>query len=92
MRGHKAADLEVMYWGGDAGRSFDVLVNGSVIATETLDGSQPGRFIRKRYPIPAAILNTATEGKLHVRFTAKVQVAGGVFEVRLMKRNAGGQR
>ncbi|MCP5532440.1 MAG: glycoside hydrolase family 127 protein [Akkermansiaceae bacterium] len=92
MRGEEAADLEVMYWGGDAGRSFDILVNGSVIATETLDGSQPGRFIRKRYLIPAAIRNTATEGKLHVRFSAKVQVAGGVFEVRLMKRNAGGQR
>lgn len=91
-RGQAPVDLEVMYWGGDAGRSFDILVNGSVIATETLDGSQPGRFIRKRYPIPTAILNTATEGKLDVRFSVKSHLAGGVFEVRLMKQNAGNAR
>lgn len=85
--GEKAADLEVTYWGGDTGRTFDILANGTLLATQALDGKQPGRFFRVRYPIPAALLQTP-DARLDIRFVAKRWLAGGVYEVRLMKPQA----
>jgi hypothetical protein len=83
-RGEKNAELEVTYWGGDTGRSFDILVNGQRIATQSLDGEKPGEFIRKRYPIPAELL-AGENPRLTIRFTATRWLAGGVYEVRLVK-------
>lgn len=84
-RGEKELDLEVTYWGGDAGRTFDILVNDTVIATQELTAENPSDFIRKRYPIAAELVKVASDGKLTVKFAAKTWVAGGVYEIRLMK-------
>jgi DUF1680 family protein len=83
-RGVKQAELEVTYWGGDAGRSFEIVANGTRIGSETLNGSKPGSFIRKRYPIPPDLLG-GVEKRLRVRFVATQWLAGGVYEVRLLK-------
>ena len=46
--------LNVTYWGSDSGaRTFDIVVNGRVLATERLDNSRPGQFYDKVYPLPA---------------------------------------
>ena len=82
-RGEKAVELAVTYHGGDAGRTFDVLVNGTRIATETLKGDMPGQFPERRYAIPAELL--ATGGRLTVKFSAENGLAGGVYDVRLMR-------
>lgn len=87
-RGAKAAELEVTYWGGDSGRVFDILANDTLLATEKLDNKQPGKFVSVRYPIPAAVLNASADGRITIKFVAKQWVAGGVFEVRLMKPEA----
>ena len=87
-RGAKAVDLAVTYSGGDRDRNFDVLANGKLLVTEHLDGSKPGKFFEKRYPIPAAVLATATNGRVTIRFAAPTGLAGGVFDVRLMKPEA----
>lgn len=84
-RGEKAADLVVTYWGGDAGRTFDILANDKVLATEELKNERPGVFFERRYPIPSEVLEAAADGRVIIKFVAKVWVAGGVFDVRLMK-------
>jgi uncharacterized protein len=84
-RGEKAVDLAVTYWGGDRDRKFDILANGKRLATESLDGSRQGQFFEKRYAIPADVLATATNGRITIQFTAPSGLAGGVFDVRLMK-------
>ena len=87
-RGAPAVELAVTYSGSDSGRQFEILANGTVIATQDLVGEKAGEFIEKRYPIPATVLAAATDGRLTIRFVAKKVLAGGVFDVRLLR--AGG--
>jgi len=84
-RGGKAADLVVTYWGGDSGREFDILANDTLLASEKLSGEKPGRFIEKHYPIPPEVLSRSNNGLVTIKFVAKKRVAGGVFDVRLMR-------
>lgn len=84
-RGEKAVDLAVTYWGGETGRTFDILANGKLLATQELKAEKPGEFLEKRYPIPAELLAAATNGRVTVGFVAKVRLAGGVFDLRLMR-------
>jgi DUF1680 family protein len=87
-RGASEVILSVTYSGDDRGREFDILVNGTVIATQRLTGENPKHFIEKRYPIPSDILQAAGNGRLTVRFTAKRWLAGGLYDVRLLKPGA----
>lgn len=80
----KNADLVVTYWGGDAGRVFDIFANDTLLATEQLRNAHPGKFFEQRYPIPQKAL-AAAKGRVTIRFVAKVDRAGGIFDVRLMK-------
>lgn len=84
-RGEKTADVEVTYWGGDKDRAFEIHANSQKIAAEELTGGHPGEFVRKRYTVPTELLASAPDGKLTIKFVATKWVAGGVFEVRLMK-------
>jgi DUF1680 family protein len=84
-RGQNPVDLEVTYWGGDRDRRFEIHANLRKIATEELKGEHPGEFVRKRYPIPAELLAKSPDGKVTIKFIATQWVAGGVFDVRLMK-------
>ncbi len=83
-RGEKAADLVVTYWGGDRDRTFEIRVNGVLLATEKLTGARPGEFFEQRYPIPTEVLAAAPDGRLTVRFSAPTGLAGGIFDLRLM--------
>ena len=76
--------LRVRYYGGDAGREFDILVDGKVIATQQLAGKRSGSPLFGVYPLSAEL----TRGKDHVtvRFQAKAgNTAGGVFDVRTIQ-------
>lgn len=84
----KEVTLSVTYSGDDRGREFDILVNGTVIATQKLNGEKPNRFIEKRYTIPSEILEKASTGRLTVRFSVKRWLAGGLYDVRLLKPGA----
>ena len=88
-RGEKAADLVVTYWGGDGGRTFDIFANGTLLVTQELKVEKPGEFIEKRYPIQPDVLVAAADGRVTIKFVAKVFVAGGIFDLRLMKSNSG---
>ncbi len=87
-QGEKTVDLVVTYWGGDSGRRFQILANGRMLAEETLNGAQPGEFFTNRYPIPADVLPIASDGRVTFRFVATRWLAGGVYDVRLMKSGA----
>jgi hypothetical protein len=84
-RGATAAVLAVTYSGDDAGRTFDILANGTRLATQTLVAERRGDFVEKTYPVPAAVLATAPDGRVTVEFVAAEGLAGGVYEVRLLR-------
>ena len=67
------------YWGSDSGnRLFDVLVNGTIIATQALTNDDPGVFFTLDYSIPAAL--TAGKTNVTIEFNAHPgNMAGGVF-------------
>jgi DUF1680 family protein len=88
-KGEKAIDLSVTYSGTDRGRTFDILVDGVKIATQQLQGEQVGKFFEVRYPLPAEVLAGAKDGRITVRFAAERGLAGGVYDVRLLKRSQG---
>lgn len=79
--------LLVRYWGNEGGtRSFNILVDDQVIATENVVGKwNKSDFVNVEYPIPSALV----EGKQVI--TVKFQgintsnFAGGVFYIRLLK-------
>ena len=83
--------LVVTYWGGDvAPRTFDVLVDGRKVATQTLNNSAPGKFFDVEYRIPADL--TRGKEKVTVKFQAHAgNIAGGVFGCQMLKADAGGK-
>jgi hypothetical protein len=84
-RGEKAAELAVTYFGGDSGRTFDIVVNGIVIATETLKAEKPNEFFERTYPIAGQAMGKTVNGRVTVKFVAKEGMAGGIFGLRLIR-------
>ncbi len=78
--------LVVDYWGGFPGaKSFDILVDNKLIATENISNKQDGEFIYGQYDIPTEI--TKGRIKVNVRFQAhKGNTAGPVFGIRTIKQ------
>ncbi len=78
----KPVELVVTYWGSDVGpRTFDILVDGMVIATQQLDNPSPGSFWDVAYPVPPEL----TQGKETARVTFQAHagnMAGGIFGLR----------
>jgi len=85
-RGEKVVVLEVVYSGSDNGRSFDILANNTKIASQELRNEKPGEFMTKRYPIPEEVLKAAPNGRLTIKFVATQRLAGGLFDLRLMRQ------
>lgn len=81
----RGAALVVSYWGSDAGdRTFDILVDGVKVATQTLNNDKPGQFFDVTYPIPGEL--TLGKQKVTVRFQARPgNTAGGLYGLRMLK-------
>ncbi len=77
--------LVCTYWGSDVPpRTFDVLVNEKVIATQSLDRDKPNEFFQVEYKIPTEL--TRGKQRVTVKFRAhKGNNTGGVFECAIMK-------
>jgi hypothetical protein len=81
-----AAELAVTYSGWDRDRNFDVFADDTLLATERLNGEKPGEFFERRYPLPAVVISATASGRVTIRFSAHPgSLAGGVFDVRLMR-------
>jgi DUF1680 family protein len=81
----EARALRLTYARADAGRRFDILVNGQLLAEVRLEAAAPEPFYTRDYDIPAE-LAAAVGGKLTVKFVAvSGSVAGGLYGVRLLR-------
>jgi hypothetical protein len=82
----KPLTLVVDYWGGFPGsRTFEILVNNKVIATENISNKKDGQFISPEYTIPEGL--TKGQHKITVKFQAHPKnAAGPVFGVRVIER------
>lgn len=81
----EARVLRLTFAKADAGRRFDVLVNGKMLVEVTLDANAKEDIYSVDYPIPEA-MRQAAKGKLSVRFEARPgSVAGGLYGLRLLR-------
>ena len=72
------------YWGSDTGRTFDILAEGTKIATQTVNVNFPGDFFDVEYKIPREL----TRGKktVTVRYQASPEgAAGGLYGLVMLK-------
>ncbi|MCW3060180.1 MAG: hypothetical protein JWQ02_2001 [Capsulimonas sp.] len=83
-----ANTLVVTYWGGETGnRTFDIVVNGEKIATQTLANNKPNAFFDQTYAIPVALMQGRST--VIVRFASRPgAMAGGVFGLRTVRASA----
>ena len=78
--------LVVEYWGGFPGsKTFDVVVEGNIIATENISNKKDGQYIFETYSIPENL--TVEKSLVTVKFQAHSgHIAGPVFGIRTVKR------
>jgi hypothetical protein len=78
-------DLMCTWWGDESGeRNFDILVDGTKIASQKLLHNRPGEFWDATYPIPAGL--TQGKQKVTVKFQAQPgNYAGGLFGLRVIR-------
>lgn len=80
--------LRLTYFGLDANRKFEILIDDKKLATVTLSGDRDANFYTLDHPIPASFLADPNQ-PFRVKFVAKPgSIAGGLYEVRLMKPKA----
>lgn len=77
-------ELRVRYWGGDAGRTFDIFVNDALLATQELVGKPVNAFFEASYLLPLSL--TQGQTRVRVRFQARPgDVAGGIYGARMLR-------
>jgi hypothetical protein len=81
----EARTLLLTYSKADAGRRFDILINGQLLAEVKLDATAPQELYTVDYPVPPALV-AAAGGKLVVKFVARNgSAAGGLYGLRLLR-------
>ena len=73
------------YLGDDKNRSFDILVNDNVIASEELTGGTTGKFYDKVYDIPAQLIAGKTKVVVRIQSTHG-KTAGRLFGCRTIRK------
>ena len=81
----KTNSLVCTWWGSELGqRSFDILVDGRKIASQTLLNNQPGKFWEATYAIPEELVRG--KDKVTVKLAAHPgKFAGGLYGCRLVR-------
>jgi len=87
VEANTAQELILTFWGNDAGpRTFDLLVDGRLLGTITLNNDAPWKFFDRTFPLPADLI--AGKQRITVRFQGHPgNFAGGVFGVRVVRAN-----
>jgi len=72
------------YWGSDTGRTFDILVEGTKIASQTVNVNFPGDFFDVEYKIPLEL--TRAKKRVTVRYQAPPEgLAGGLYGLVMLR-------
>lgn len=79
--------VRCVYWGSDASRVFDVLIDGQAAATERLDGTPRADYRIVTYPVPDASLGKPITVEFRAHSDSK---AGSVYDVRTVRLPSGG--
>lgn len=80
--------LGATYWGEERNRTFDILIDGVKLATQTLNADHPGDFFTVDYPIPPGLVKG--KDSVRIRFVPHDrQSAGPVFGVVLFTAKPG---
>jgi len=81
----EAKALRLTFARGDAGRKFDIVVDGQRIAEVELPAGEAQEFYTRDYALPPALVQRAN-GRLEVKFVAKEgSMAGGLYGLRLLR-------
>lgn len=81
---HEATTLRLRLARADAGRHFEVRVNGQLLRTLALRGDRAEAFYELDLAIPPALRRD--DGRIEVRFVAQPgSVAGGLYGLRLLR-------
>lgn len=82
---NQAGKIQITYYGKDAGRKFNILADGIVIAEEHLKGDEGDTFFTKDYILPKKITEKNSK-ELTIKFeAAQGSTTAGIYGVRLMK-------
>jgi hypothetical protein len=78
--------LNCRYFGDEPkGREFDIGVDDQIIATQTLNHNEPGKYFDEQYNIPAAL--TRGKSEVTVEFQGRPgMVAGTLYGCQMLKR------
>lgn len=78
--------LVIEYWGGFTGsKTFDIIVDEHIVATENISGKKDGAFVDIQYDLPEAL--TANNSKITIKFEPhEGHRAGPFFYARTIKR------
>ncbi|HEY3280978.1 MAG TPA: beta-L-arabinofuranosidase domain-containing protein [Armatimonadota bacterium] len=88
VRPNTDQDLRLTFWGSDNGRTFDILVDGRKLLTQTLSGAHPNELFDETVPLPKEL--TADKQTITIRFQAPpTGFAGGLFGLRVVRRVVG---
>ena len=84
--GEQPMSLVISYWGSESGpRTFDILVDGIKIGSQSLGNDKPGEFFDVMYAIPENL--TRGKNKITVRFQPHAgNTAGGFYGVRVIRK------
>ncbi len=81
----EATVLRLTFARADAGRRFDILVNGTRVAEVELTADETEAFYTRDFNLPAALMKDAT-AQLEVKFVAKADsLAGGLYGLLLLR-------
>ncbi len=75
--------LQVTYDGSARNKSFDIMVDGQVLAHETLSGPRSNTYNVQTYKVPETM--TQGKGRITVRFEGHHDQWAAVYEARLIK-------
>ena len=72
--------LLVKYYSGDVGRTFNIYLDDSLLAEETLENPDPNNFYDKKYLLPKELIEG--KSKVTIKFeTRGASFAGGIFDI-----------
>ena len=87
VQANQSVSLVCSYWGSETGpRTFDILVDGVKVGTQSLNNDKPGEFFDVTYAIPENL--TRGKNKITVRFQPHTgNTAGGFYGVRVIRKD-----